>query len=342
MWLRRVHRWLGLVLSSLLLVISVTGVLLVWKPEYLRLSVPGADEPLQVERQQLAAAIDNILLRHTPGSVRLIQIHPNDVSLHKVLLSDKRYAWHNQQGELIEIWHSNQRLEDWLLDLHHRFLLGNKIGLNMAGFSGLLLFALVGVGLVLWWPRRRLLKLGFLPRGQQRGRFMRAHSNIGGVSVLPFLIIAVSGVILVYPVESAKVLLPPPASTPQHLTPLVREGNAAATTLDQLNLAVSHYPASRLRWYRPATPEYPQIIVGLQQPHGFNRVGNSSVTFADGYATETANALAQPQAKRLFDFMFPLHTGMLPLWYRLLLTLFGAALAVVVAFGVWSWSKRGN
>lgn len=336
------HRWLGLALSAMLLVISITGVLLIWKPEYQRLSVIGADQTLRTELPFLASSIDAIIASYETESIKLIQVYPEQVSLFKVFLFDKQYAWHAPTGELLETWSSNGRLEDFLLDLHHRFLLGNTIGLNMAGFTGLLMLPLMLIGFVLWWPRRRTLKKGLLPRGSERGRYMMSHSNIGGISVLPFLIIAISGVILVYPVEAAKVLLPGYAESEKPHIVDIESGPLANNTLAQLQIAEQYFPNATIRWLRPPNANYSQTIVGLQQANSWNRQGKTTVNFAAGRAVQINDALKQPAAKRVYDFMFPMHTGMLPLWYRLLLTVFGAGLAMVSLFGIVSWLKKNN
>ncbi|MBL4672334.1 MAG: PepSY domain-containing protein, partial [Arenicella sp.] len=152
------HRYIGLLLCLIMLSISITGVILVWKKEYLWLSVDGARQV--ADPNMLAKAIENIEASYDDGEVTFIQLYSEDLSIHKVFLSDRRYAWHNQRGDKVQVWSGNQRWEDFFLDLHHRFLLGNKIGLNIAGFGGLLALPLLVLGFILWWPRRRLLSLG--------------------------------------------------------------------------------------------------------------------------------------------------------------------------------------
>ena len=124
--LRSLHRWLGLALSLLVIVISTTGILLVWSPEYVKLTVPEARSPIVDDLESLGQAVDNILTTHPAKTVRLIEFNPRDLGVHKVVLQDAHYAWHDQSGGLIQAWASNERLEDWLLDLHHRFLLGYR------------------------------------------------------------------------------------------------------------------------------------------------------------------------------------------------------------------------
>ncbi len=338
--LRRVHRWLGLALSLLLCVISITGILLVWKPEYLRFTVPDADAPLQTSNLEIAQSIDNILAAHPTQSVRLIQVQPHDLSLYKVFLEDQRYAWHAQGGELVQRWSNNERLEAWLLDLHHRFLLGNTIGLNMAGFSGILLVPLVMLGFYLWWPNRHAASFTVLPQGSRPGQLLRSHRNIGVISVIPILIVAITGVILVYPVESARVLLGDYANRAKPYIYTPEDSRIQPSTEGKLNYALAQFPVARIRSVRPPNGDFQTFIIGLQQADSWDRLGRTQVTFSNGEPVEISNALQQETDKRLFDFMFPLHTGLLPLWYRLLLSLFGLLLLLVGGFGVVAYLKR--
>jgi len=333
-----VHRNLGILLCVLLFSISISGILLVWKKEYLWLSVAQARE--EVDLGLIPQAIERIEGDYPYGDVRFIQLYSEDLTLHKVFLSNRRYAWHRQNGEQIEVWSGNERLEDWLLDLHHRFLLGNAIGLNIAGFSGLLLIPLMLIGLIVWWPRRRTLKLGLWPTQLQRGSLLRSHGNVGGVSVLPVLLIALTGVILVYPVESRFVLL---NGISENKTRTQDKVTAQLDSRSWDNLIAEtyrRYPGSRLRWVIPATAESPADVVGLQQALALNRTGKTSLTFSPNGELTISDALAQPIKQRLFDFSYPLHVGKIGVWYRLLLTLFGLALAFLCGLGLLSFMQR--
>lgn len=339
MLFKRIHHYLGLLLCLIMLSISITGCLLVWKPEYLWLTIAQARETQNHEPGLIADAIDSIEKHHPSGSIKLVQIFSEDLTLHKVFLSDKQYAWHDQRGKLIEQWGSNERIEDWLLDLHHRFLLGNTIGLNIAGFGGLLLIPLILIGLFIWWPRRRLLKTGVVPKSMRHGSLMRSHGNLGSLSIIPILIVSISGVILVYPTEARNILLP--TSNNDALPTLVDSHTSPITSWsDRLSTARALYPKSTIRWISPATAKYPNFSVGLQQQQAWNRMGNTTLSFIDGALTSNQNALGRSAAVRLMDFTFPLHVGKLDLWYRLLLTLFGLSLGSLSVLGLTSYIRR--
>lgn len=343
MSLNNLHRYLGLTLCLIMLTISITGVLLVWKKEYLWATIPEARQSPDISLPAIAAAIARIESVHPAGSVQLVRVTAEDLALYKVFLQGRQYAWHNQQGELIQQWGSNERFEDWLLDLHHRFLLGNTIGLNIAGFGGILLIPLAIVGFVLWWPRRRMLKLGVVPKQLQRGALIRSHGNIGGLAVLPILLIAITGVILVYPGEARTVFL----WNKNNNTQVANTGNAPITKpindmLTMLEIAVQQFPQARVRWVSLPSEKYPQTTIGLQQVKGWNRMGHTSVSFEAGAMSANSNGLTKSMAERFLNFTYPLHVGKLDLWYRMLLTLFGLALAALSLLGLTSFLRRNK
>ena len=322
-----------------MLSISLTGCLLIWKPEYLWLTIYQARETQNHDSGFIVDAIESIENHHPRGSIKLIQIFSEDLALHKVFLSNQQYAWHDQRGDLVQKCGSKQRIEDWLLDLHHRFLLGNAIGLNIAGFGGLLLIPLILIGLFIWWPRRRFLKIGVMPKSIRHGSLIGSHGNLGFLSIIPILIVSISGVILVYPMQARNFLLPKAnnsllvSSVESHAPPITNWSDRLAT-------ASSLYPQSRIRWVSPATEKYPNVSVGLQQAQAWNRMGNTTLSFIDDALTSNQNALTRSTAVRLMDFTFPLHVGKLDLWYRLLLTLFGLSLGSVSLLGLASYIRR--
>ncbi|MFT5609060.1 MAG: putative iron-regulated membrane protein [Parvicella sp.] len=339
MLFKRIHRYLGLLLCLIMLSISLTGCLLIWKPEYLWLTIYQARETQNHESGFLVDAIESIEKHHPSGSIKLIQIFSENLALHKVFLSNQQYAWHDQRGDLVQQWGSKQRIEDWLLDLHHRFLLGDTIGLNIAGFGGLLLIPLILMGLFIWWPRRRFLKIGVIPKSVRHGSLIGSHSNLGFLSIIPILIVSISGVILVYPTQARNILLPK-ANNNLLASAVVKHTLPITNWSDRLATASSLYPQSKIRWVSPATVKYPNVSVGLQQVQAWNRMGNTTLSFMDGTLTSNQNALARSTALRLMDFTFPLHTGKLDLWYRLLLTVFGLLLGSVSVLGLTCYIRR--
>ena len=344
--LQRVHRVLGILVCAFVLVMSVTGVLLVWKKEYLWLSVPGANA--KIERHRVPEAMDRIQAYYAPGEVRSVRLYSLGLAIHKVYLTERRYAWFDQQGYLVQQWQSNERFEDWLLDLHHRFLLGNTVGLNIAGVSGILVILLCILGAIIWWPRRRSYRLGILPKSSRREAWLISHGNLGVSFALPIVLLAFTGILLVYPSESRSVLVSPWVSTVTPTT--INRSQEYRDWRQRIDFVYQQFPGAEVRWISPASEQFPAHSIGFQQTDSLNPTGLSSLRFAQAevLAGQQGTVITQSDAgswtalERLFRFSYPLHTGELGLWYRLLLTVIGLALAGLMLLSMVSYARSGR
>ncbi|MFT5573507.1 MAG: putative iron-regulated membrane protein [Cryomorphaceae bacterium] len=339
MQLKQIHRWLGLCLVAVMLVISLTGTVLLWKREYLWITIPDARQLLELGPTAISDAVLVMQDFYSDHELSFVQLGSENLSLHRGYLSNKRYAWHNQKGTQLEVWQGNDRFEDWLLELHHRFLLGNTIGLNIAGFGGLLLLLLMFIGFWLWWPRRQFFKLGLVPRSNDRGAWMRSHANLGALSLIPVMVLSISGVILVYPTESKRVLVDgfqAPAVSVKEQIELPQQ----PTLFAALELVEQQFPSSRPRWISLPSAERKSFVIGLQVQGAWNRMGNTSMTFyPDGRLTITRAEL-QSSLKRGFDFSYPLHTGKFDWYWRLLISIIGLSLSALCVYALRSYLKR--
>lgn len=331
------HRNLGLPLSIVMLCISVSGTLLLWKKEYLFLDLVEARQ--NIDLNFLASAVATIDDFYPADELLYVQLYSEGLSIHKAFLTERRYAWHDQKGRHIQTWSQNQRFEDWLLDFHHRFLLGNKIGLQIAGIGGLLLMLLLPLGLIIWWPRRSTFKLGFRMTSLHRGVLMRSHGSLGVLMCFPILVLVATGVILVYPTESRWLLL---ESTGTHSpTKLIEEPYEASNGLPEwgamIESAYTRFPGSKIRSITPASSSYPSRTVAFQQQHSWVRIGRSSMKYqADGRLIIN-DELQQNKAKRLFELSYPIHASKLGWAFKIFLTLVGLCFTAICLMGLVSY-----
>jgi uncharacterized iron-regulated membrane protein len=133
---RSLHAWDGALLALLLFMSSVTGTLLLWKPEYLELTIPAARADFDPTPEALAPPIEKIEAQLDPNEIVRIQLPTRDLAVAKVTMFDTHYAYVDTQGNIVDEWFLNERWEEWLYDLHHRLLLGNA-GLTIIGFVGM-------------------------------------------------------------------------------------------------------------------------------------------------------------------------------------------------------------
>ena len=333
--MKKLHRYIGLLLCGFIFCISLTGSLLLIKKEYLWLSIPAARA--SIDQSDLASAMENIYKQYQ-GVVRFVQLNSQDLSIHKVFLPERNYAFHDQNGEQLRIWQGNEAIEDWLLDLHHRFLLGNTIGLNMAGASGLLLLPLSVIGLLLWWPYRRFWKLK-ISFSNTLAMARNSHTNLGVFMVLPILLIAVTGVILVYPAESRWLLLNGFSNNAP--VPIVIKKRISANSWQaQIDFALREFPGAQLRWLRPENEDNADRAIGLSQLGAWDPTGKTTLNFTDSQEVIIKDARHQRISARAVELSYPLHVGSIAFVYRLLLFIAGLALCALSFFGFRSFCLR--
>jgi uncharacterized iron-regulated membrane protein len=174
---RSLHAWGGALLALLLFTSSMTGTLLLWKQEYLKLTIPAARVEFDPVPETLASLIEKIEALLDPNEIVLIQLPTRDFALAKVTMLDTHYAYVDTQGNIVDEWFLNERWEEWLYDLHHCLLLGNT-GLATIGFVGATMLLLLIAGVSAFWPMRRGFRQGFRIRGLTRGHLLTAHRNI--------------------------------------------------------------------------------------------------------------------------------------------------------------------
>ena len=164
---RSIHAWGGVTLALLILIVSATGTLLVWKQEYLRLTIPEARVTFTPTPEALAHLAGAVEAQFNRDEVFLIEFATADLPLTKVTLSDNRYAYLDTQGRVVDQWVMNERWEEWLYDLHHRLLLGDR-GLIIVGCAAMAMIILLMAGLVAFWPMRRGFRQGVWPKRDRK------------------------------------------------------------------------------------------------------------------------------------------------------------------------------
>ncbi len=318
--------------------ISVSGTLLLLKREYLWLTIPAARAPLQTAL--IPSMLDAVEASYAEDELRFVQLNSHALGIHKIFLSERRYAWHDQYGKQLQLWSGNERVEDWILDFHHRFLLGNTVGLNMAGFSGLLIVFVMLAGFYLWWPRRRAWRLGLKIKYGERAEYLRTHSNLGATIIVPLMLLAITGVILVYPSESRFVLQNGFSSTPPALSvsrQAIDSPKWNNTWAEQIGYALEQFPQAQLKWVQPASETSSERVIGLAQRGAWDATGKTSIRFADTNLAVIKDARRQTASVRAVDFSYSLHTGDLHLAYRMLMVLVGLGLSWLCVLGLRSY-----
>jgi uncharacterized iron-regulated membrane protein len=344
---RTIHAWAGAALSLLVILMASTGSLLVWKNEFLRLTIPEARvdfTPMPEALARIAEGADRSLgADNIAGAIFATE----DMALTQVTLLDESMAYLDVDGNVVDRWEIGGRPEDWLFDLHHRLLLG-RTGLFIAGFAGLATAALVIFGLIAFWPMRRALKLGPVPKGTSRQELLLSHRNIGAV-MAPFVTLAVlTGAGLAFPDTTYELAFTRLAYDESYGADFVEglddlSGADVAGWRPAFERAAASFPGAIIRSATWPAASPPYRVIRLQQPGAWSRQGDSQVYIdgTAGYMDTRINARTLPLEERLFNTLYPVHTaGLGTVLYKLYVFLVGLSLTALGVLGLWAFLRR--
>jgi uncharacterized iron-regulated membrane protein len=190
--LRIVHLWLGLIAGLFIVMMTVSGLIIVFRPQFEKASAPkvapGAIH-LSLIEQSLGAGtrIRRVAFPESPTEPLLVQTDKAqeffDGSTGRDLGPQQKIAWLN-----------------WVIDLHQNLLLG-KTGRLLTALIGIPLLLLSLTGLWSWFAGKRDWKraLAVPAKGPWRRVNFHAHKWVG-LWVNAFLIVvSFTGIVLAYP-----------------------------------------------------------------------------------------------------------------------------------------------
>lgn len=179
----KVHLWLALALGVYILVISLSGSAVVFRPEISRWAIPRAVPSTEGERAEgdvLAAVLaeaypDHEVVRFSEG-----RFPRQPVSV--LLARDGQ-----EQGRLFDPYAREDMgsnfppvvaVVEWLVSLHDD-LLTYPMGRKINGILGALMLVVAVTGMILWWPgKRRWTQSLYVPPSSPR-KIWHLHSALG-------------------------------------------------------------------------------------------------------------------------------------------------------------------
>ncbi|WP_179862317.1 PepSY-associated TM helix domain-containing protein [Longibacter salinarum] len=344
-----IHLWTGLALSGIVILLSVTGSVLVFKDTIDAWMRPDLYEVESAGEQSVGRAvhaIPNVADGESPWLIELSGHRDTPV-----------VVWMGQGEEHVFVDPYRQTVlgrrapdagfVNTLFDLHAELMAGRTGGI-IVGVSGLLLVLVSLTGLVLWWPRRlRALRAALVvvwKKGWKRLNYDLHRA--GGFYTLGFVLLtATTGAALIFYTSTQELTntatgspawppAPPTVDTPVSFSP-----TAIDAALDSARSALPGATASFV--YAPAAPEAP-LTVRLQAPGEWHPNGRSFVHIAsDGSVLRVDDARSAPVGSRIMHATYPLHIGAVggPV-VRWLYVLLGLAPAVLSITGTIIWYRR--
>jgi uncharacterized iron-regulated membrane protein len=248
----------------------------------------------------------------------------------------------------------------WIALLHTELLIGER-GKTILGVSALLLICMIVTGFFLWWPpngkgqngkerngRARKILRGFKIdlTGPWKKVIFDTHRAIGIYASLFLLIVAFTGVSLVFNKAVAELTNTLTASPPRPAPPLSapsETGGAAAPSLDELLRKADHLLPGPTTWINfPQTPQAP-LVIRKKMPEEFHPNGRSFVYF-DQYTGEmllAEKAAAAPVGTRVHNMFYPIHTGVIGgSFTRALQMVIGFSPLILLVTGYVMWKNR--
>lgn len=344
---RFLHAWGGITLALLMLVVSLSGAFLVWKPEYVKLVLPEARQSFEPGPENLALLARQVEAQFEANDIMSFYFPTEDFALARLAVYPDHYYYLDTTGNIVAQWRGNGRFEELIYDFHHRLLLEDT-GLLIVGFGAMAMVILLIAGLIAWWPTRRVWRLGILPRSSERTQLLNSHRNLGIVLILPFLLALVTGIILVFPAESEALLLEKARSTQSYSDNMMLgvddvHGEDSGDWLPALERAAAVFPDSRIRSASFPGTFNAYRVIGLQQPGEWNSLGMNKVYIdaAEGWMDIRIDNQNLPAIEQAYNTAYPLHTGTLGnFWYKCFLTLVGLGVTMLSVLGIFSFIRR--
>lgn len=320
--LRWIHATFGLFAAVYVLVASASGAVLLFKEEIIALAHPelgAVPADIVGQAQRLAASLP-------PAGFTSIKFPDDALPAFIVARPGGTTALYDPVtlAPLPDRF-GLVRATDWIFDLHHHLLAG-ETGTLVSGAFGLAVAGLILIGFYLWWPGRRSWRLSRArAKRPTRAAQLGAHMTLAVLTGPLLFVAAVTGSAVIFH-EQARGLLVAILGEKDPAIPVP----AAPAPLPALKQAV--FPQAEPRLFIPPRGGG-AITLRLRQPAEFHPNGRSTLSYDP--VTERATAAAsEPEAgagDRVYNLLYPIHTGVIGGVPLRLLYFTSAALAFLAA-----------
>ncbi|WP_405233718.1 PepSY-associated TM helix domain-containing protein [Lentisalinibacter salinarum] len=336
--IRRLHRWLGVVIAAWLAVATLSGLALLWADEYVDWRYPQLPETLPAETPD-ADVIARIVAATEGRLSALAMPRAGRPAYHAYLTDGGERLYHPETGALVAEWGWSDSLPAFLFELH-AYLLAGEPGHTLVGILGCLVMVSLTSGAWLWLRRRAIFRLRyFWPRNAESRYLLRGHAAQGATLGPLFAGLVVTGVAMVFPgpfQSSLNAVLG--ASPPLAPSAMTVEPDSDETDWQQvLDAAGKAFPAGVVRFVSPPRESDAPVLVRLRNEGELHPNGRSYLVLhpASAEILETIDATRRGAGPAVFDALYPLHAGKTG-WpgYRLLLTLLSLSLLFMALSGL--------
>ena len=345
--LRLLHRWLGLLVSLVVITVALSGGILIFHDSILRMTWPDLARPLQPgQAEAYPAILTRVEARFRDPGIQLIKFPDQGMNAFHLWLRDESEALVDPTtGQLVSLWTWKETWTGVLFELHANLMAG-ETGEQVNGYLGLLIVGFVLSGLVLWWPQRRTFQLRFaVPRAISSAQFVRAHSAIGVIFAAGILLFVLTGVTMVFyrPFMNAitTVLDPIPPVMPVARVNLTDQPVQPWAKI--FDTVTKTFPDGKLVYYLSPRPDNAVMTFRKRMPGEWHPNGRSFILVHPytGEVLQTIDARQQQLGMRLMEKVYPLHAskiGGIP--YTLLALCTSGALIALGVLGCLSYGFK--
>lgn len=353
-----IHRYIGLLVGLIVVLIGLTGSLLVFKPEIEHFIVtqkfghvvPGKefisiDVVMEIIKKAIAPQPDlkigSIILPKDPTSFYHVRLWDSKDKMTQMFINPytgKVMGWLKEDFNIMQV----------TLRLHYQLLAGQP-GLILIGITGLLLFILTITGVILW-PGWRKLIAGFKIKWNAHPKRVNfdVHKVIGIIVFVFLCLTSITGFCLNFYEQSVAAIYavtftpkppelaskPIPGRSPLPLSQILKQADAALPNTKITYIGIPDGPEGVIR-------------VGKKQAHETSHLGESEISL-DMYTGEVLRVFDSRSlalGDRIITSFSPLHFGTFwGLASRILYVFVGIATSIlfVTGFVMWWYRRRVN
>ena len=333
------HLWCGLVIGSVFALVALTGTILVFHVELLRLQHPQLSAAAPVAD---GAVLARIVEEWRPHGLRSLDLPRTELPVWQGYFEDGHRSYFSPEDGSLLLARSHR--DDWLLWLHelHVELLGGEVGKEVLGIAGWIALGLLLSGLYLWWPNRNWLAQLKFHAGPPIRRWLSWHRSSGVVLLPLVLLIALTGVGMVYS-QGFRAALSALFGGAIHEAPVAGAAGPGAPdwsrVLAQVQVALPGAQVNRL-----SVPAPGGGIVGFRARAAgeWHSVGRSEIHLdGAGSILQVVDATADPLGTRMHQAIYPLHIGAVGGWpYRIAVAISGLVPTFLLCTGFLFWRRR--
>ncbi|MBD1938348.1 PepSY-associated TM helix domain-containing protein [Microcoleus sp. FACHB-68] len=344
------HRYLGILVGLILVLIGLTGSFLVFHKEIDHFLNPHLFHVIpQGERIPVQTALDTVRSAYPDLTLSYIDLPQKIDSVYKIAMSSKNdeslfFYLNPYTGDILGSQQWGRTLTTFIYDLHYKLLAG-EIGMKVVGTSGILLLLLSITGIILWPGWKKLIS-GFKIRWNSPSRLINYDLHkVGGIlSAIFLIIIAFTGTAIIFHTEfeNAVYSLTQTPHPPELTSKVVK--NKPVMPIDAiLKKADAALPGAKTTFI--SLPSQPEEIIQVRKkfPQEITPNGNSRI-YLDQYSGQVLrveNALKTPLATKIVNLLFPLHIGNYGgIGTRIIHVLIGLSPAFLFLTGLVLWRQR--